>query len=339
MMKIFDKTLLLLSAVAMLAACSEWTEPESLGLDTPTLEGQDPAGYARYLENLRTWKLTKHPAVMGTFDNSVTEPATRAFHFASLPDSLDFVLPDVHELTAWQAEEMHRMQAEKGTRFLLTIDYARLEQAWDDLQAEQPQRDDAADGFAAFMADRTAAAFATCDRLGYDGIAVWYTGKGTLHMTEQELAAYTARQEAFMAPVRAWLAAHEAKTFLFGGDPTTLLDKSPLLRAEYILIETADVQSVEGLTFRVASAMGSGIPSGRFVVTVSTVVADDPQAGGYYGREMALPLAARWVAQPSGEFTRAGLLIRDIQRDFYNASLIYKYTREAIDTINPSPKN
>ena len=105
------------------------------------------------------------------------------------------------------------------------------------------------------------------------------------------------------------------------------------------MVDTSAATSVDELTFAVRSCMGPQVPAGRFVVTVPTVVRDDPDAVGYYGKEMALPLAAAWMTRPSADFTRAGLLVEGIERDFYNAGLIYKHAREAIATVNPSPKN
>lgn len=331
---------LLLAALG--AGCSEWTEPESLDLNKPSVEEQDPALYAAYLANLREWKASEHAVVMATFDNSTVEPTSRAHHIASLPDSLDIVWFARPELAAWQAEEMRTVRERKGTRFVCAVDCAAIEAAWEAQQTPQPEADadaDTEEAFAAFVAERMADAFAACTQWGYDGLTVWYTGRRTGHMTPEELAAYTARQEAFMAPLRTWVAANGEKLFLFGGDPASLVDRTILASADYLLLDTDDATGVDMLTYIVLSNLEEGIPSDRFVVTVRTVTAGDTEAGGYFGKQMALPLVAEWVTLPSAEFTRAGMLIRDVQRDFYDAALIYKHTREAIDLINPSPKN
>lgn len=325
--------LLAVPAAFLLASCSDWTDPESLGLHTPEIGEEYPEQYAAYLENLRSWKATAHQAVLAAFDNSTAEPSSRAHHIASLPDSLDVVVLTAPELPGWQQTEMERTRRDKGTRFIYAVDHAELradyETAGDSDAAEWP----------AYAAERLAAALGLCDRYGYDGILVRYSGKSTLHMTEAELAAYTAEQHAFIGPVTEWTEDNESKLFLFGGDPTTLLDQRLLLKADYIVVDTSAATSVDGLTFAVRSCMGPQIPSGRFVVTVPTVVRDDPDAVGYYGKEMALPLAAEWLTRPSADFTRAGLLVEGVERDFYNAGLIYKHVREAIATVNPSPEN
>lgn len=322
-------------AAALLTSCSEWTDPESLDLSTPTLGSENPEAYAAYLVNLREWKATDHAVVMGSFDNSVSEPTSRAHHIASLPDSLDFVILGTPEPVSWQQQEMRQVRAEKGTRFLYEIDCRAIESAWDASAAGTEPAGD----FASYAASSLKQSLAYCGQYGYDGVLVWYAGRSTLHMTQEELETYTARQQALLRPIGEWLSANGSKCFLFGGDPTTLLDKSLLLEAEYLVVDTSDATSVDELTYAVNSCLGSDIPSGKFVVTVPTALDSDFDPVGYYGSQMALPLAAEWMTRPSAAFTRAGLLIRDIQRDFYNASLIYKYSREAIDTINPSPKN
>lgn len=328
--------------VLLLGACSEWTEPESLELSTPAFGSEDPEAYAAYLANLREWKTTDHAVVMGSFDNSVSEPTSRAHHITSLPDSLDFVILEQPEPVAWQQEEMHRVQADKGTRFLCEIDCRAIEQDWEMLQtpaAALTSEEGTPGDFASYAAGVLEQSLNRCSTYGYDGVLVWYSGRSTLHMTQEELEAYAERQEALLAPIEEWLSQNESKHFLFGGDPTTLLDKSLLLGADYLVVDTSAATSVDELTYAVSSCIGSDIPSDRFVVTVQTALDSDIDPIGYYGSQMALPLASEWVTWPEDSFTRAGLLIRNIQRDFYNASLIYKYSREAIDRINPSPKN
>ena len=325
--------LLAVPAAFLLASCSDWTDPESLGLHTPEIGEEYPEQYAAYLENLRSWKATAHQAVLATFDNSTAEPSSRAHHIASLPDSLDVVVLTAPQLPEWQQTEMEQTRRDKGTRFIYAVDHDGLRSDW-----EAAGGADAAE-WTAYLAERMATAFDACEQYGYDGVLVRYNGKSTLHMTQEEMAVYTAEQRAFIGPVTEWVDGSESKLFLFGGDPTTLLDPKLLLKADYIVVDTSAATSVDELTFAVRSCMGPQVPAGRFVVTVPTVVRDDPDAVGYYGKEMALPLAAAWMTRPSADFTRAGLLVEGIERDFYNAGLIYKHAREAIATVNPSPKN
>ena len=40
-----------------------------------------------------------------------------------------------------------------------------------------------------------------------------------------------------------------------------------------------------------------------------------------------------------GEVDKNGIGIMNVQYDYFNSSMIYRYTKEAIDMLNPSPKN
>lgn len=312
------------------ASCSKWTEPESLEIHKPSLGEGDSAAYEAYLSNLRSWKGASHQVVLASFDNTTLEPVSRAHHIASLPDSLDYVLPVMLRLPRWQHDEMKAAQQRKGTRFLCTLDCAAIAGEWD---AESSL------SFGEYAASRVAEVFDLCGEYGYDGVLVCYSGMSTMHMTEEELAAYTARQNAVLGPVRERLNGGWSGDFLFCGNPKWVLERSMLLKARYIVVDTDSASSADRLTYEVLSCVVSDVPSSRFVVTVSTAETGVNDPAGWYGSEMALPLAAEWVTRPSPEFGRAGLLIRDVQRDFYNAGIIYKNVREAVATINPSPKN
>ena len=47
-------------AAVSFAACSDWTETESLDMKNPSLETQNPGLYKQYLEALRTYKAGEH---------------------------------------------------------------------------------------------------------------------------------------------------------------------------------------------------------------------------------------------------------------------------------------
>ena len=50
----------------------------------------------------------------------------------------------------------------------------------------------------------------------------------------------------------------------------------------------------------------------------------------------AIEAWAGWVTLPSPGYTRAGLLIEDVQYDYYNPAKVWAKTREAIGIMNPS---
>ncbi len=47
-------------AATCLGACNDWTEVENVDINTPGVEEQDPAAYAKYLQNLIAYKGSDH---------------------------------------------------------------------------------------------------------------------------------------------------------------------------------------------------------------------------------------------------------------------------------------
>ena len=64
-------------AVLSFAACSDWTETESLDINYPMLEEQNPELYKQYLKALRDYKAGEHKVVLVSMDNTTSAPAQR----------------------------------------------------------------------------------------------------------------------------------------------------------------------------------------------------------------------------------------------------------------------
>ena len=52
--------LLFLASALTITSCSDWTDVESLQLNTPTFEEQNPQLYADYLKDLNRYKSEEH---------------------------------------------------------------------------------------------------------------------------------------------------------------------------------------------------------------------------------------------------------------------------------------
>ena len=99
---------LLFAASCAFVSCDDWTDVESISIKQPGIEEQNPELYTKYLENLRQYKAdTEHKKVYAWFDNSEKNPASRAQHITSLPDSIDIVgLMCPSELATFEKEEI-----------------------------------------------------------------------------------------------------------------------------------------------------------------------------------------------------------------------------------------
>lgn len=335
-------------------SCDDWTEVESLDIHQPTIEEQNPELYAKYLESLREYKTSDHKILYATFDNSAETATTRAQHLTVVPDSVDIIsLNTPDNMPEWLAEEVAAVRRDKGTKVIYTISYQAMEAEWKAMQeaaAEEGGSEGEGEGeqepvapendpFALFVAQKTAEAVAYCGAHGYDGLTAAYIGTQPEFVVEGDKELFAARQNAFMNAIKGWVESNPDKMFIFEGMPQNLIDKSILSSADYIILNTLSASSVEYLSVAAVLASSEGVPTDRFIYAVETVTFDpSDDKTGYYGSARALPLAAQYVAS-TGSVNKSGLAIRNVHRDYYNTTLIYKYTREAISTMNPSPKN
>ena len=69
---IFCMAIAAVVAFAGLASCSDWTSPESVDINSPSVSGQFPELYKQYLQALRDYKASDYKVVIGWFDNSAS---------------------------------------------------------------------------------------------------------------------------------------------------------------------------------------------------------------------------------------------------------------------------
>ena len=81
-----------LSFVLTLISCSDWTEVESLKLNTSTFEEQNPQLYADYLKDLIRYKSEEHKVLFVSFENPQDVPAKQAERLTVVPIFLFYFL-------------------------------------------------------------------------------------------------------------------------------------------------------------------------------------------------------------------------------------------------------
>jgi hypothetical protein len=355
-LKIITAIIFSVIAAGFFTACSEWTEPESLPLESPSVESENPALYQQYLANLREYKKTYHPVLIGWFDNSDKSFSGRAMHIASLPDKVDIVsLLQGDNLAEVEREEMAAIRRDKGTRVIYTIDYeafladiaAQNEEITirnDDGAADETYVPipliDPAEVLPGFMDGQ----LALLDKYGYDGFGIHYVGKATIFMTPEEKAELQATQDVIFSKVSAVIQRNPSKTFLFEGRPDYVLNKELLADFDYMVLRTQAVANLLALNETVKLSLTTGVPANNVIVCASPYPLDasDTKTGritdGQGNTLTAITAMAGWVTE-ANSFTKAGLGVFRINDDYFNAELDYKYVREAIDIMNPSPKN
>ena len=348
-MKKIIMNILFAATVFLFASCGEWTDPESLEVKTPSFEEQNPVLYAEYIASLNNYKARPHKITIVTFEN--TETISGQINLlTSLPDSIDYISlinPDkLHPETIREMDEVRK----KGTKVIYDVDFAVLDNEWTAMQIADKEGKLTEEDAVKHFVDRTKEMLSLCDNYGYDGITFSYAGRSHVSLTEPEKVIYTGRQNAFFNTVAAWHESHERKFLAFIGNAQYLFDEAKTLleMCDYIILATNMAKNADEFSVRAQLAVKSGnVPSDRFIANVQTTQPDDPdQLYGYFGtldengnKIRAIFGAAEWVKMSSPDITRAGLLIHNAHYDYYDSSLNYRYIREAIGIMNPSPKN
>lgn len=344
-------TLLGFIAVAVsFASCSDWNEVESIDVVQPNIEQQNPALYAQYLEHLKAYKNSDHKLTYAWFDNSVKVPFNRAQHITEIPDSIDVVAlmyPD--QLVDRELEEMAKIRADKGTQIIYSIDYDAIKLIYDTRAAEQPAPEAAEEGapsvefpdFLTFLVDTIGHTLKLADQYQYDGLSIAYLGKSMLHLTEQERKEYIENQNVFIGMITAWAERHTNKLLVFEGHPQNLIDKTILSNCQTILIPMTSIKNEYQFTYNMTLAQVEGVPTDRFgiKVAVPSLNKEDTKTGYLADGSRALGAASQWIMSQHDGYIVKGLGIQNVNNDYYNPALVYKYTRNAITTLNPSIKN
>jgi hypothetical protein len=349
-MKQIIKLLLLIATAGLFAACSEWTEPESLTIKTPTVETENPALYQQYLENLRNYKKTHHQLLIGVFDNSDKTFISRGMHIASVPDKVDIVsLMYGDNLTDIEREEIEGLRKDKGTRVIYTIDYDVIAAEINVAIKEAEEAAEAAAGdeeapeiivpdFYESLDVELDRQFSLLTKYGYDGLCLGYVDLSTLYPDIVDVERITRVQEMLFTKLAGVSA--NAKLLLFAGAPENVLDKTLLGQFEYIIVQTLSAVDIRGLDVIVGSSLQPGVPGDKVMVTAKPFSLDptDIKTGVFADASCAITGMAAWLKTPAS-FNKAGLVIYRINDDYYNPETDYKFTREAIEIMNPSPKN
>ncbi|MDR2361907.1 MAG: glycoside hydrolase family 18 [Prevotellaceae bacterium] len=353
--------LLTLLLAGMMAACSEWTVPEALPIERPSIEAENPALYQQYLENLRNYKKSYHPLLIGWFDNSDKSFSGRASHLKALPDKVDIVaLMYGDNLADVEREEMAAIRNDKGTKTVYTIDY---EAFLLDINTRNEEIDalNEAGAIAAAEAgedytpipllvpDEELPGFmdnqlALLDKYGYDGFGFHYVGKSSAVMTPAQKAELQATQDILLTKLGAVMQRYPEKLFLFEGRPDRLLNKELLADFDYIVFRTQTATNTLALTETVKISLVTDVPANNIIVCASPYSTDtqDTKTGRMTdetGATLPAITAMAWWVTVSDSFTKAGLGVYRINDDYFNPETDYKLTREAIEIMNPSSKN
>jgi hypothetical protein len=355
------KTIILpIIAAGLFTACSEWTETESLPIETKSIDELNPALYQEYLDNLRKYKQSNHPILLGWFDNSDKTFISRGMHIADVPDKTDVIsLLSPDNLSDLELKEMQELH-EKATKIIYTIDCHQFRRDIDAQNLEIAEQNAAGAEEAALNGTTftptplivfTEALPTFLDRqlalLGkykYDGFSIHYIGKTSAFLTNEAKAEMQEVQNIIISKVTPAISQNAGKLFIFEGTPEYMLNKEFLTLFDYIMIRTHTKAAIADVAQATLLAMVPGVPADRLLVSASSVFVDDTDAalGNILGADGASTNAiletARWIETPNAAYKKAGMGVWYINKDYYNPDQPYKNVQGAIDIMNPSAK-
>lgn len=335
------------ATTAGFGSCSDWTESESLPIKDPTIESVNPELYAQYIASLKEYKQSEHKVVYVTFDNSNKTPGTRGEHISIVPDSVDIIsLASPDNLTKIELEDIDKARS-KGTKIVYTISFEQIEAAYaattpapaaqEGGEGEVPEVSD----FDKFLTAQLGIALQLSDTYNYDGVTISYMGRSMQTMTEAQKAAYIASQTIVTDKMTKWAESHKSKMLIYEGYPNNLVNRSMLTLCSYTIIPTQDIKNTFGMNQRVLQSLAEGVPNHNIILSTVPFSLDpeDTDTGYFSDMTSAMHSTAYWIVINDTKYTKAGLAIYGVQTDYYNRTSVYKYTRGAINIMNPSAKN
>lgn len=307
---IFTHLFLLLTLFAT-ASCSDWTDQKTVDIDPQNAKEQNPELWARYMEALRTYRLSKHFVTYGSFDNGAEKSKNEGAYLRSLPDSLDIVTPTHPEsLTSYDCEDILLLQ-EKSIKVLYLVDYT----------AQMSSLTDASKLSAWLDKAITAAS-----QLGMNGFAI--KGAPLYGGTEAELAAR--REAAKLIVSKLSAAVGDGKLLIFEGDPT-FIDTADLTKLDYVVLNTATIASAVDLKLYVAGVIENfPLPKEKLLLAakINEKLVDEEGEKLDAVTEMTNRVIS---LGPVG-----GLAIHALGDDYYHTKMNYETSRLAIQIMNPS---
>lgn len=286
---------------ASISACSDWTTPESVGVQTVHPWEQDPQLWEDYRAAVRDYKSRPHSLIYVRFENSPEGALNEKAYMRCLPDSLDFVsLTNAENFSSFDAEDMGWMKA-MGTKVLYQLDFA----ADPDMLYDAALRDAA-----------LAHAVETFSENGLDGFAVTGLPKDDGGVTD---AAAAAVLDALL---------QTDGVIAFEGDPA-FIPADRLTDIDLFILPTQTAENAYDLRNIVLDAQDLGVTKDRMILAASF-------DGSFYDSEnvSADPLTS--VAdQVIALGPMAGLALFDIESDYYNADGDWLTLRRMISRMNP----
>ena len=322
-----------------IASCDDWTEPEILTINKPTIEEQNPELYASYLAYLRKYRETEHQKVYAWFDNSVKERFSRAHYLTDIPDSIDVVgliYPD--RLTQNELNEIAEIRNKKGIKVIYSIDFDKIKEAYNEKRMNAPEEEPLSESFRDFLTDSLSNALTLLRKYKYDGISLNYVGKSPLYMNSVEKKEYMENENCFIGIINDWSERNTDIPLIYQGRPENLIDRTILNKCDIIFINSTQATSLSDLTRLYTLGYFAEYANKYGMCVMGTPLVGSSKYSTFTDERPSVIALGEWALIPHNENPIAAVGVYDFSGDYFSADKNYKNIRNLISTLTPSIK-
>ena len=295
---------LTLTALTILASCSEWTDTESIPVESIHPWESEPELWEEYKTTLKDYKSHEHTIVYARFENSPENPVSEKGSLRSLPDSLDIVsLTNAENFSKSDAEDMAWMKS-IGTKVLYQIDFA----ANPDILTAGQRLETALDRAAATVLDN-----------GLDGFS--FTG-----LPKNDGGLTAAASETVVG--RLSEAAGTDGLLVFEGNPVFISDED-LGKIDLFVLGSETAENSFELRNMVQDALDAGITADKILL------AADFDGIFYDDENVAADVLTSMADYVVSLGPLAGLALYNIESDYYSLEGNWLTVRSLISRLNP----
>lgn len=329
---------LLLTGISAFTAC---TDVEAVDLVDPSIQGQNPELYNKYLQNLRAYRATDHVLVYAWFDNSNKTPNSRSEHFTDLPDSIDYVaVTNPENIADWELQEMNTVRSQKGTKFIYNVDFDAIKADYNALLEVATDDEPVNIDFMGYLIQELEKQLSYVEKFNFDGVCIAYKGKSTLHMLPAALKEYKANEKTFFNILSDWHSRQPNALITFFGNPANVIDATLLNDCNVLLVDGTSASSADALTQTIVMCQNDDLAAAQFGMVISSFYVDDEnQTIGYFADgSFALDNIADWATANPGGINIHAVGVVGVENDYYNPQQAYSHTRALISAVNPPVK-
>lgn len=292
-------------AIAVFISCSEWTDTESIPVESIFPWESEPELWEEYKADLRDYKSHEHTMVYVRFENSPENPISEKGSLRSLPDSIDIVsLTNADNFSQFDAEDMAWMKS-VGTKVLYQLDFAgRMDEFSDEAK------------LSAYIDGVIDAVNAN----GLDG----YSFTGTPKSGDSQ------REEMSRKIVEKLDKARTSGQLIVFEGSHSFIAQEDISKIDFFVLPTENVERSWDLNNILTEARNYGVSDDKILIAARL-------DGIWYNEENVEMPVIQAMADNVGRYgPMAGLALYGIEDDYFQMDGTWMTVRSAIERLNPS---